>query len=139
MSQSTTVQDQVDEAVRLVEERCAADPDLVHGDVVEDVARTLPLEVAEELCLQAMDGFVPDTVRERLFEAQNAEAFARSAVASAERDAVETKARQRSEKAAATRARTLAAEAAVEKDKVRAATCPSCFQVRSPSGVCGCD
>ena len=59
--------------------------------------------------------------------------------ANAERDAVEQKARQRSQKAAATRAVTLAKEAAVNAEKLKSATCMSCFQVRTPAGTCGCD
>ena len=133
-----TVQDQVDEALRTVEARVAADGDLVHGDVVEQVALGLPVEVATVLCRQSM-GFVPDTVRARVFEAENADAFARSAALSAERDAAEQKAAQRSKKAAATRAQTLAAESAAAREKMRSATCPECFTVRSPSGICACD
>ena len=83
--------------------------------------------------------FVPDTIRQRVFEAENAEAFQRSAAASAEREAAEAKARQRSSRAAATRAATLAAEAAQESAALKSATCPDCFQLRSASGVCGCD
>lgn len=133
------VQAQVDAAVRRVEAMVAADPELVHGDAVEAVALETPdLEVAVELCTQTMQ-FVPDTLRQRVFEADNAEAFARSAASAAERDAAEAKARQRSTRAAATRAATLAAEAAEESKALRGATCPSCFQLRSASGVCGCD
>lgn len=133
-----SVQEQVDEALRTVEARVAADDELVHGDIVEQVALELPVEVAAVMCRQSM-GFVPDTVRARVFEAENVDAFARSAALSAERDAAEQKAAQRSGKAAATRARTLAAESAAASAKMRSATCPECFTVRSPSGVCACD
>lgn len=134
-----SVQAEVDAAVRTVDARVAADPDLVHGDVVEQVALTIAdVDVAVELCVQTM-AFVPDTVRQRVFEAENAEAFARSAALSAERDAAEAKSRQRSQRAAATRAATLAAEAAVESAALKSATCPQCFQLRAASGVCGCD
>lgn len=133
------VQQQVDAAVQRVEALVAADPELVHGDAVEAVAMECPdVEVAVQLCRQTMQ-FVPDTVRQRVFEAENAEAFERSAALSAERDATEAKARQRSSRAAATRAATLAAEAAVESAALKSATCPDCFQLRSASGVCGCD
>jgi pyruvate/2-oxoglutarate dehydrogenase complex dihydrolipoamide acyltransferase (E2) component len=129
----------VDAALVRVHERTAADPDLVFGDVVEAVALECDdLDVAVQLCAQAMD-FVPDTIRRRVFEAENADVIAANAALTAERDAVEAKARQRSAKAAATRAATLAREAEVEKAAIRSATCPECFQVRSASGVCGCD
>ena len=62
-----------------------------------------------------------------------------NAIVVAERDAVEAKAKQRSAKAAATRAATLAREAEVEKAALKSATCPDCFQLRAASGVCGCD
>ena len=132
------VQAGVDAAVTRVDALCAADPDLVHGDVVEQVALEVPVDVAVALCRQTMD-FVPDTVRQRLFEAENAETIRAAAEVSAERDAAAAKAQQRSAKAAATRAATLAAEAAAQTAAIRSATCPQCFQVRSPSGVCGCD
>ena len=132
------VQAAVDDAVRRVDEMVAADPDLVHGDAVETVALTLPVDVAVELCEQTMQ-FVPDTVRARLFESENAEAFARSAAQSAERDAQTQKSKQRSQRAAATRAATLAAEAKAESVALKSATCPHCFQLRAASGVCGCD
>ncbi len=133
------VQSQVDEAVRRVDALVAADPDLVHGDVVEIVAlECADVDVAVELCLQTMQ-FVPDTIRQRVFEIENREAFERSASASAEREAAEAKSKQRSTRAAATRAATLAAEAAVESAALKSATCPSCFQLRAASGVCGCD
>ena len=132
------VQTAVDDAVRRVDAMVAADPDLVHGDAVETVALSLPVDVAVELCEQTMQ-FVPDTVRARLFEAENAEAFARSAAQSAEREALTQKSKQRSQRAAATRAATLAAEAKAESVALKSATCPQCFQLRAASGVCGCD
>ena len=133
------VQAAVDAGVRRVEELIAQDPDLVHGDAVEMVALECPdVDVAVELCRQSMQ-FVPDTIRQRVFEAENAEAFERSALLSAERYAVEAKAKQRTSRAAATRAATLAAEAAVESAALKSATCPKCFQLRAASGVCGCD
>ena len=128
----------VDEAVSRVEGLVAADPELVHGDVVEQVAKDCPLDVAVLLCQQAMS-FVPDTVRQRVFEHENADVIAANALVTAERDAVEAKAKARTQKAAATRAATLAREAEVEKAAIRSATCPDCFQVRAASGVCGCD
>ena len=128
----------VDAALQRVHATVDADSDLVFGDVVESVAGECPLDVAVLLCVQSMD-FVPDTVRRRVFEADNAETIAANALVVAERDAVEHKARQRSAKAAATRAATLAKEAAVEKAALKSQTCPSCFQVRAASGVCGCD
>jgi hypothetical protein len=129
----------VDAARARVDAQVAADPDLVFGDAVEAVAlETDDLEVAVALCVQSMD-FVPDTIRRRVFEAENAETIAANALLSAQRDATEAKARQRTEKAAATRAATLAREAEVEKAAIRSATCPDCFQVRAASGVCGCD
>ena len=136
---TTETQAAVDDALVRVDERVAADPDLVYGDVVEQVALEHDdLDVAVQLCVQAMD-FVPDTIRRRVFEAENADVIAANAALSAERDAVEAKAKQRSAKAAATRAATLAREAEVEKAAIKSATCPDCFQVRSASGVCGCD
>jgi hypothetical protein len=129
----------VDAALARVEQRVTADPDLVFGDAVEAVALECEdLDVAVQVCVQAMD-FVPDTIRRRVFEAENADVIAANAALTAERDAVEAKARQRTAKAAATRAATLAREAEVEKAAIRSATCPDCFQVRSASGVCGCD
>jgi hypothetical protein len=128
----------VDAAAARVEELVAADPDLVHGDVVEQVAAEVPLDVAVLLCSQQMD-FIPDTVRQRVFEHDNADVIAANAVVTAERDALEAKAKARTQKAAATRAATLAREAEVEKAAIKSATCPVCFQVRSASGVCGCD
>lgn len=136
---SVEVQQQVDAAVVRVEALVAADPDLVHGDAVEVVALECEdVEVAVELCRQTMQ-FVPDTIRQRVFELENREAFERSAALSAEREAAEAKSRQRSTRAAATRAATLAAEAAVESAALKSATCPDCFQLRAASGVCGCD
>ncbi len=132
------VQAKVDAAARRVDAMLAADGDLVHGDAVEMVALECELDVAVELCRQTMQ-FVPDTIRQRVFEAENSDAFERSAVLSAERDAAEAKARQRSSRAAATRAATLAAEAAVESAALKSSTCPRCFQLRAASGVCGCD
>ncbi len=128
----------VDAAAARVEEIVAADTDLVHGDVVEQVAAEVPLDVAVLLCSQQMD-FIPDTVRQRVFEHDNADVIAANALVTAERDAVEAKAKARTQKAAATRAATLAREAEVEKAAIKSATCPDCFQVRSASGVCGCD
>ena len=135
---SPQVQAEVDAALVRVDEIVAADPDLVHGDVVEQVALESPLEVAVQMCEQSM-GFVPDTIRQRIFEHEHADTIAAGAALSAERNAAEEKAAQRSARAAATRAKTLAAEAAAQSATIRSATCPSCFQVRSPSGVCGCD
>jgi hypothetical protein len=133
------VQHAVDEAVRRVDALVAADPELVHGDAVEAVALECPdVDVAVELCRQTMQ-FVPDTIRQRVFEAENRDAFERSAAQSAEREAAEAKSKQRSARAAATRAATLAAEAAVESAALKSATCPHCFQLRAASGVCGCD
>ena len=128
----------VDAAVLRVDELLASDPELVHGDVVETVAADLELDAAVLLCVQTMD-FIPDTVRRRVFEEENADVIAANAIVVAERDAVEAKAKQRSAKAAATRAATLAREAEVEKAALKSATCPDCFQLRAASGVCGCD
>ena len=135
---SPDLQAAVDAALAKVDAQVAADPDLVHGDVVEQVALESPLDVAVQMCEQAM-GFVPDTIRQRIFEHENADVIAAGAAESATRKAAEEKSRQRSERAAATRAKTLAAEAAAQTASIRSATCPDCFQVRSPSGVCGCD
>jgi hypothetical protein len=133
------VQAAVDAALHQVHSRVDADPDVVFGDAVEAVALECEdLDVAVQLCVQTMD-FVPDTIRRRVFEAENADVIAANAALTAERDAVEAKAKQRTAKAAATRAATLAREAAVEKAAIRSATCPDCFQVRAASGVCGCD
>ncbi len=141
MDDTLTAQTQtaVDEALLRVQAQVEADPELVFGDVVEAVALECDdLDVAVQLCVQTMD-FVPDTIRRRVFEAENAEVIAANAALTAERDALEAKAKQRTAKAAATRAATLAREAAVEKEAIRSATCPECFQVRAASGVCGCD
>ena len=128
----------VDAALVRVDALMAADSELVHGDVVESVAAELSLDAAVQLCVQSMD-FVPDTVRRRVFEDEHAETIAANAIVVAERDAIEAKAKQRSAKAAATRAATLAREAEVEKAALKSATCPNCFQLRAASGVCGCD
>jgi len=128
----------VDAALQQVDTLVSADPELVYGDVVETIAGDLDLDAAVLLCVQTMD-FVPDTVRRRVFEEENADTIAANAIVVAERDAVEAKAKQRSAKAAATRAATLAREAAVEKAALKQATCPDCFQLRAASGVCGCD
>ena len=135
---SPELQAAVDEANARVEALVAADPDLVHGDVVEQVARDLPLDVAVQLCRQTMD-FVPDTVRQRVFEHENADTIAANALVTAERDALEAKAKARTQKAAATRAATLARAAEAEKAVLKSNTCPDCFQLRAASGVCGCD
>ncbi len=135
---SPELQEAVDAALAKVEAMVAADDELVHGDVVEQVALESPLDVAVQMCEQAM-GFVPDTVRQRIFEDQHADTIAAGAALNAERQAAADKAAQRSARAAATRAKTLAAEAATASANIRSATCPNCFQVRSPSGVCGCD
>lgn len=128
----------VDAAVQRVDTMTDADPELVRGDAVETVALRCPLDVALALCEQE-GGFVPDTVRARLFEAEHAETFDRARVLRVEREAAEQKTRQRSQRAAATRAQTAAAEAAVASAAVKSATCPHCFQLRAASGVCGCD
>ena len=128
----------VDAAVLRVDELLASDPDLVHGAVGETGAGDRDLDAAVLLCVQTMD-FIPDTVRRRVFEEENADVIAANAIVVAERDAVEAKAKQRSAKAAATRAATLAREAEVEKAALKSATCPNCFQLRAASGVCGCD
>ena len=84
--------------------------------------------------------FVPDTIRERVFAEEHAESFARAAALSAEREAAEQQGQAALRRgAAATRAATLAAEAAEESAALKSATCPRCFQLRSASGVCGCD
>jgi hypothetical protein len=128
----------VDAAAQRVEAIIAADSELVHGDVVEQVALECPLDVAVQLCEQTM-AFIPDTIRRRVFEEENAEVIAANAARTAERDAVEAKTKARTQKAAATRAATLAREAAAEKVVLKSNTCPSCFQLRAASGVCGCD
>ena len=93
------VQAAVDAAVADVEARCAKDPELVPGDVVEQVALTLPVEVAVTLCAQQM-GFLPDTVRRRMFEAEHADTIAAAAEVRAEQAALEQRAAARSAKAA---------------------------------------
>ena len=128
----------VDQAIGEVEARVAADTELVHGDVVEQVALESPLDVAVLLCEQTMN-FLPDTVRQRVFEHDNADTIAARAILTAERDAVEAKPTARTRKAAATRAATLAREAEAEKAVLKSNTCPDCFQLRAASGVCGCD
>ena len=135
---SPELQASVNEAAKRVEALVAADPELVHGDVVEQVAADCPLDVAVLLCEQTMD-FIPDTVRQRVFEHDNADVIAANAAITAERDAVEAKAKARTRKAAATRAATLAREAEAEKAVLKSNTCPNCFQLRAASGVCGCD
>jgi len=135
---SPELQKAVDAALAKVNSLVSTDDELVHGDVVEQVALDSPLDVAVQLCEQAM-GFVPDTIRKRIFEAEHADTIAAGAVVNAERQAAADKAAQRSARAAATRAKTLAAEAATATASIRSATCPKCFQVRNPSGVCGCD
>jgi len=135
---SPELQEAVDAALAKVDSMVSTDDELVHGDVVEQVALKLPLDVAVQMCEQAM-GFVPDTVRQRLFASQHADTIAAGAVVNAERQAAADKASQRSARAAATRAKTLAAEAAVASANIRSATCSNCFQVRSPAGTCGCD
>ena len=135
---SPELQSAVDAALARVDAMVEADPELVHGDAVEGVALERPLDVAVELCVQSMS-FVPDTVRRRVFEEENADAIARAAALTAEKDAAEAKSKQRSERAAATRARTIAAEAAEQSAVLKSKTCPDCFQVRSAAGTCGCD
>jgi hypothetical protein len=129
---------QIDSAVAEVERRCAADPELVHGDVVEEVALDIDLDIAVLLCTEQM-GFVPDTIRSRVFEAENSASYAKAAERRAEREVTEAKAKQRSQRAAATRANTAVAEAAVTSQQIRSNTCPKCFTVRSPSGACACE
>ena len=132
------LQSAVDAALARVDALVAADPELVHGDVVETVALDSPLDVAVAMCEQSMS-FIPDTIRRKVFEEENADTIAAAAAVTAERDAVAAKAAQRTQRAAATRAKTLAAEAAVESAALKQATCPQCFTVRAASGVCGCD
>jgi hypothetical protein len=132
------VEDAVAEAVAEVERRCAADAELVPGDVIEEVALDLPLDVAVELCLQQMN-FVPDTIRQRVFAADNEDSFGRAAERRVEREAAEAKSRQRSQRAAATRANTAMAEAEASSKVIRSKTCPLCFTVRAPSGACACE
>ena len=135
---ATAVRSAIEAAVAEVERRCAADPELVHGDVVEEVAIDSELEVAVTLCEEQM-GFVPDTIRRRMFEAENSDSYARAAERRVEREATEAKARQRSQRAAATRANTAVAAALVTSEAIRSNTCPKCFTVRAPSGACACE
>ncbi|MDP9436870.1 MAG: hypothetical protein M3P93_17445, partial [Actinomycetota bacterium] len=88
------VQAAVDAARDRVDALCAADPDLVHGDIVEQVALELPVDVGVALCQQTMS-FVPDTMRQRVFEAENAETIRAAAELTAERDAAAARAAQR--------------------------------------------
>jgi hypothetical protein len=132
------VQSAVDAAMADVDARVAADPELVYGDVVEQVALELPVEAAVQLCAQTIE-FIPDTIRKKVFEAEHEETIRKGAAINAEKDAAAAKLSQRSARAAATRAKTLKAEAEVEAAAVRSRTCPVCFQLRAASGVCGCD
>jgi hypothetical protein len=132
------VQAQVDVARADVDARVAKDPELVYGDVVELVALELPVEAAVQLCAQTIE-FIPDTIRKKVFEAEHEETIRKGAAINAEKDAAAAKLSQRSARAAATRARTLKAEAEVESAAVKSRTCPVCFQLRAASGVCGCD
>ena len=116
----------------------AANPDLVHGDVVEQIALEMPIEIAVAMCQQSMD-FVPDTVRERLFAVEHADTISAGAIANAEKAAVAQKLAQRAIKAAATRAATAAAEAQIQTKAIRSNTCPICFTVRAASGTCACE
>jgi beta-phosphoglucomutase-like phosphatase (HAD superfamily) len=129
---------QVDAAVAEVEKRCAADSELVPGDVVEEVALERDLDVAVLMCQEQM-GFVPDTIRARIFESEHSASYAKAAERRVEREATEAKARQRSQRAAATRASTAVAEAVAASEQIRSKTCPVCFTVRSPSGSCACE
>ena len=139
MTQSPAdVQAGVDAALKQVEDLVAADEDLVHGDVVEQVALELPLDVAIELCEQAM-GFVPDTVRHRIFLAQHEDTIRTMFKDACKAAGIPNKSAHGIRKAAATRAQTLAKEAAVNAEKLKSSTCMSCFQVRTPAGTCGCD
>ena len=128
----------VDAALARVEVIVAADPDLVHGDVVEQVALEVPVDVAVAMCQQSMD-FVPDTVRSRLFAVEHADTISAGAIANAEKAAAAQKLAQRATKAAATRAATAAAEALVQTQAIRSNTCPICFTVRAASGTCACE
>jgi hypothetical protein len=125
-------------ALARVEAMCAADEDLVHGDAVEMVAMDSPLPLAVALCQEGM-GFLPDTVRRRIVEAEFEDTIqADRARRRAELEA-EEKARARSDKAAATRAATAARENAEQAAKLASNRCDRCFQVRTPAGTCGCD
>ena len=128
----------VDAALARVDVIVAADPDLVHGDVVEQIALEMPIEIAVAMCQQSMD-FVPDTVRERLFAVEHADTISAGAIANAEKAAVAQKLAQRAIKAAATRAATAAAEAQIQTKAIRSNTCPICFTVRAASGTCACE
>lgn len=125
-------------AIAIVEERCAEDTDLVHGDVVEMVAMDCELSLAVALCLETI-GFLPDTVRRRIVEAEFEDTISADRVRRAEAKALEDKAAARSAKAAATRAATAARESAEQSAKMKSNRCDTCFQVRSPAGTCGCD
>lgn len=131
-------QAEVDAALARVDAICAKDPELVHGDVVESVAIESSLALAVALCQQAM-GFVPDTVRRRIIEAEFEETITADRARRAEQIVLEEKAKNRSAKAAATRAATAAKENAVESAKLASNRCDRCFQVRTPAGTCGCD
>ena len=128
----------VDAALARVDAIVAADPDLVHGDVVEQIALEMSIEVAVAMCQQSMD-FVPDTVRERLFAVEHADTISAGAILNAEKAAVAQKLAQRAIKAAATRAATAAAEAQIQTKAIRSNTCPICFTVRAASGTCACE
>lgn len=128
----------VDAALARVAVICAADPELVHGDVVEQIALEMSIEIAVAMCQQGMD-FVPDTVRERLFAVEHAETISAGAIANAEKAAIAQKLAQRAIKAAATRAATAAAEAQIQTKAIRSNTCPICFTVRAASGTCACE
>ncbi len=131
-------QAEVDAALAKVAAICAKDSELVHGDVVEALAIESPLPLAVALCQQAM-GFVPDTVRRRIIEAEFEETITADRARRAEQIVLEEKAKTRSAKAAATRAATAAKENAVEFAKMASNRCDRCFQVRTPAGTCGCD
>jgi hypothetical protein len=126
------------EALARIEALCAADEELVHGDVVERVAGESALPLAVALCQEGM-GFLPDTVRRRLVEAEFEDTISADRERRAEEKAVADKAKARSAKAAATRAATIARENAVESAKMASNRCDRCFQVRTPAGTCGCD
>ena len=128
----------VDAALARVDAIVAGDPDLVHGDVVEQIALEMSIEVAVAMCQQSMD-FVPDTVRERLFAVEHADTISAGAILNAEKAAVAQKLAQRAIKAAATRAATAAAEAQIQTKAIRSNTCPICFTVRAASGTCACE
>lgn len=125
-------------AIAEIERRCAADEELVHGDVVEEVAAGLPVTEAVELCERTM-AFVPDTVRRRLVHVEFGDVIAADREARAASLAEAERAQARTRKAAATRAATIARENAEQAAAIVSARCDKCFQVRTPSGVCGCD